>query len=98
MALGARAADVFRLVLSSTTTSVGAGLLAGLILSLAFSKLAARWVRETVPHPPRPHPLRHRRQPHPRPPRRLHRPHVRPSPRIVVAPASSRRFFLIRMA
>jgi predicted permease len=46
MALGARAADVFRLVLSSTTTSVGAGLLAGLILSLAFSKLATRWVNE----------------------------------------------------
>ena len=46
IALGARAADVFRLVLSSTTTSVGAGILAGLALSLAFSKLATRWVNE----------------------------------------------------
>jgi predicted permease len=46
MALGAKAADLFRLALSSTTTSVGAGLFIGLTLSLAFSKLAARWVNE----------------------------------------------------
>jgi putative ABC transport system permease protein len=46
LALGARAADLFRLVLSSTTTSVGAGLVAGLIISLTFSKLATRWVNE----------------------------------------------------
>ncbi|HEY1924716.1 MAG TPA: ABC transporter permease [Candidatus Acidoferrum sp.] len=46
MALGARAADVFRLVLSATATSVGAGLAAGLILSLAFSKLSTKWVNE----------------------------------------------------
>jgi putative ABC transport system permease protein len=46
MALGARAADVFRLVLSSTTSSVGSGLLLGLIISLAFSKLASHWVNE----------------------------------------------------
>jgi putative ABC transport system permease protein len=46
MALGAKAADVFRLVLSSTTVSVGSGLFAGLILCLAFSKLATRWVNE----------------------------------------------------
>jgi putative ABC transport system permease protein len=46
MALGARATDVFRLVLTSTSASVGAGLLAGLILSLALSKLATKWVNE----------------------------------------------------
>jgi putative ABC transport system permease protein len=46
MALGAKAADLFHLVLSSTTASVGAGLFIGLTLSLAFSKLAARWVNE----------------------------------------------------
>jgi predicted permease len=51
MALGAKAADLFRLVLSSTTTSVGAGLLVGLTLSLAFSKLAARWVNEPSDDP-----------------------------------------------
>lgn len=46
IALGARAADVFRLVLSSTTLSVGSGLLAGLALSVAVSKFASRWVNE----------------------------------------------------
>jgi putative ABC transport system permease protein len=51
MALGAKAADVFRLVLSSTAASVGSGLIIGLILSLAFSKLATRWVNETSRDP-----------------------------------------------
>jgi len=51
LALGAKAADVFRLVLSSTAGSVGSGLLVGLILSLAFSKLATRWVNETSRDP-----------------------------------------------
>jgi predicted permease len=46
MALGAKAADLFRLVLSSTTTSVGAGLFIGLTLTVAFSKLATRWINE----------------------------------------------------
>jgi ABC-type antimicrobial peptide transport system permease subunit len=46
MALGAEAADLFRLVLSSTTRSVGAGLFVGLTLAVAFSKLAARWINE----------------------------------------------------
>jgi putative ABC transport system permease protein len=46
MALGAKAADLFRLVLSSTTTSLVAGLFVGLTLSTAFSKLATRWVNE----------------------------------------------------
>ena len=51
LALGAKATDVFRLVLSSTAGSVGSGLIAGLILSLAFSKLATRWVNETSRDP-----------------------------------------------
>jgi putative ABC transport system permease protein len=46
MALGAKAADLFRLVLSSTTTSVGAGLFIGLTLTVAFNKLATHWVNE----------------------------------------------------
>jgi putative ABC transport system permease protein len=51
LALGAKATDVFRLVLSSTAGSVGSGLLVGLLLSLAFSKLATRWVNETSRDP-----------------------------------------------
>jgi putative ABC transport system permease protein len=46
MALGAKAADLFRLVLSSTTSSVAAGLFIGLTLSFALSKLATRWINE----------------------------------------------------
>ena len=46
IALGAKAADLARLVLSSATTSVGTGLIAGLLISLALSKLATRWVNE----------------------------------------------------
>ena len=51
MALGAKAADVFRIVLTSTATSVGAGLAAGLLLSFAFDKLAAKWVNESSRDP-----------------------------------------------
>jgi putative ABC transport system permease protein len=51
LALGAKAGDVFRLVLSSTAGSVGTGLVVGLILSLAFSKLATRWINETSRDP-----------------------------------------------
>jgi putative ABC transport system permease protein len=51
LALGAKATDVFRLVLSSTAGSVGTGLVVGLVLSLAFSKLATRWVNETSRDP-----------------------------------------------
>ncbi len=51
MALGAKAADVFRLVLSSTAMSLSIGLAAGLILSIAFDKLATKWVNESSHDP-----------------------------------------------
>ncbi len=51
MVLGARAGDVFRIVLSSTAINVGAGLLVGLVLSIAFDKLATKWVSQTSRDP-----------------------------------------------
>jgi len=51
MALGAKAADVFRIVLSSTALNVGGGLAAGLLLSIAFDKLATKWVMESSRDP-----------------------------------------------
>jgi putative ABC transport system permease protein len=51
MALGAKAADVFRLVLSSTATSLGIGLATGLILSVAFNQLSTKWVSESSRDP-----------------------------------------------
>jgi putative ABC transport system permease protein len=51
MALGANASDVFRIVLSSTAVNVGAGLAAGLLLSLAFDKLSTKWVTESSRDP-----------------------------------------------
>jgi len=47
MALGAKAADIFRAVLTSTAVNVGAGLAAGLILSFAFDKIATKWASES---------------------------------------------------
>ncbi len=47
MALGAKAWDVVRLVLSATSVNVGAGLAAGLVLSLVFDKVAQRWLTES---------------------------------------------------
>ena len=41
MALGARARDVVRMVLSGTSWNVGAGLLAGVLLCLIFDKVAS---------------------------------------------------------
>jgi len=46
MALGAEASNIFRLVLSSTTASVGTGMLVGLTLTIALSKLATKWINE----------------------------------------------------
>jgi putative ABC transport system permease protein len=51
MALGARSSDVFRIVFSSTAVNVGAGLLAGLVLSVAFNKISTRWVMESSRNP-----------------------------------------------
>jgi len=51
MALGAKATDVFRIVLSSTALNVGAGLVVGLVLSLVFDKFATRWVMESSRDP-----------------------------------------------
>ncbi len=51
MALGARAADVFRIVLSSTAVNVGAGVIAGIVLSIAFNKVSTKWVTESSRDP-----------------------------------------------
>jgi predicted permease len=51
MALGAKAADVFRIVLSSTAVNVGGGLAAGIILSIVFDKVATKWVTESSRDP-----------------------------------------------
>jgi predicted permease len=51
MALGAKASDVFRIVLSSTAVNVGAGLAAGILLSIAFDKLSTKWVTESSRDP-----------------------------------------------
>lgn len=51
MALGAKAADVLRIVFSSTAINVGSGLAAGLLLSIAFDKLAKKWVTESSRDP-----------------------------------------------
>ena len=51
MALGAKAADVFRIVLSSTAVNVGAGLAVGLVLSVALDKLATKWVAQSSRDP-----------------------------------------------
>jgi predicted permease len=51
MALGARAWDVVRLVLSGTSASVGAGLAVGLVLSLILDKVARQWLTESSRDP-----------------------------------------------
>ena len=51
MALGAKSSDVFRIVLTSTALNVGAGVLVGLALSVAFDKLATKWVMESSRDP-----------------------------------------------
>jgi len=51
MALGAKAADVIQIVLSSTAANVGGGLAAGLLLCLAFDRLATKWVMESSRDP-----------------------------------------------
>jgi ABC-type antimicrobial peptide transport system permease subunit len=51
MALGAKSADVFRIVMSSTAVNVGGGLAVGLLLCIAFDKLARKWVMESSRDP-----------------------------------------------
>jgi putative ABC transport system permease protein len=51
MALGARARDVVRIVLSGTSWNVGAGLAAGVVLCLLFDRLASQWVTESSRDP-----------------------------------------------
>ena len=51
MALGAKGSDVFRMVLASTAVNVGAGLAAGILLSIVFDKLSTKWVMESSRNP-----------------------------------------------
>ena len=51
MALGARARDVVRMVLSGTSWNVGVGLIAGVLLCLVFDNVASRWVTESSSDP-----------------------------------------------
>lgn len=51
VALGAKARDVIRLVLSSTTWSVGGGLAAGLACIVIFDRLAKGWINESARDP-----------------------------------------------
>jgi predicted permease len=51
MALGAKARDVVRIVLATMFTSVGAGVVAGVVLSFIFDSVAARWVTESSRDP-----------------------------------------------
>ena len=51
MALGAKARDVVRIVLSAMFLNVGFGVLAGVILCVAFDSVASRWVTETSRDP-----------------------------------------------
>ncbi|HVH69681.1 MAG TPA: ABC transporter permease [Candidatus Dormibacteraeota bacterium] len=51
IALGAKGADLIRIVLSSTAIQVGSGVAAGIALSIAFNKLATKWVTESSRDP-----------------------------------------------
>ena len=51
MALGARARDVVRMVLSGTFWNVGAGLAVGIVLCLLVDRLASQWVAESSKDP-----------------------------------------------
>jgi len=51
MALGAKAIDMVRLVLSSTSMSVGAGLAVGIGFTLVFDRFARQWLAESSRDP-----------------------------------------------
>src|SRR4029077_1302190 len=46
IALGAKAGDVIRIVLYSTAASLGAGIAAGVAISLILGKVATQWINE----------------------------------------------------
>jgi ABC-type antimicrobial peptide transport system permease subunit len=45
MALGAQRADVLRMVFRAASVSLGAGILAGIALSLALNRIIAKWAQ-----------------------------------------------------
>lgn len=51
MALGARKADVLKIVLASAAISVGAGIGVGLALSFGLNRLIARWIENSSHNP-----------------------------------------------
>lgn len=51
MALGAQRGHVMRIVFASTLGSVGSGILAGLVLTLAMNKIFAKWAEATSHDP-----------------------------------------------
>jgi predicted permease len=51
LALGARRGHVLRIVFNSTVVSVGSGILAGVILTLAMNKVMASWAAESSRDP-----------------------------------------------
>jgi len=50
MALGAQRGDVLRIVMLSTAISVGSGILAGVILALAFNRVITQWAQGSSIH------------------------------------------------
>jgi predicted permease len=50
MALGARRGDVLRIVMLSTAFSVGSGILAGVVLALAFNRVMTQWAQGNSMH------------------------------------------------
>jgi putative ABC transport system permease protein len=50
IALGATSSDVLRIVFASTTLSVGSGLAAGVLLSLALNRLVSQWAEGSSIH------------------------------------------------
>ena len=51
MALGAQRGHVLRIVFASTVTSVGGGIAAGLLLSVALNKVLGHWAEGSVRDP-----------------------------------------------
>jgi putative ABC transport system permease protein len=51
MALGASAIDVFRIVLTSTSATIGIGVTIGILLCVGFDKLTTQWVTESSRDP-----------------------------------------------